>query len=604
MPEKSKHTGRGEAAAGGSMSEIVTTLFGLFGGLAVFLFGMNQMSEALQKAAGEKMRTILGILTKNPLMGALAGALVTAVLQSSSATTVMVIGFVSAGLMGLPQAISVIFGANIGTTMTAQLIAFDIGEYIYPILFISFVVQFVSKNEKVKDIAMVFFSFGLLFEGIQIMSSVMKPLATSPVFTELMLKVRDLPVLGVFLGLCMTLVVQSSSATIAVLQSFASQVGPDGASVIGLAGAIPILFGDNIGTTITALLASIGQSRDAKRTAIAHTCFNISGTIVFSFFIPLFARFVQFVSPKGPEVEVISRQIANAHTTFNVVCTLIWLPLVPLMVKIVCHLVPDRAEHTASGVEEAKPHYLDLRMVSQPQAALILVSQEICRNLDAVKELLSDLSGVLLTGSGKAKPDGTAGGQKLLPEEYLRECSNVQKVQESMISYISELFSRGSLTPEQSEQASGLLALIHCASRVADRCYDIVTKTGTLKTQGKAFSADATEELGRCFAAMERLYLQAIHLLGMGAGEAADPDVIAKAKRKLHKSIRQFNKAHLRRIESGKCTKDMTGVYSDILYNVDRIGDNCVGILEEALEHPKNLCTVEQAEEAAPVTHM
>ena len=598
------HTGRGEAAAGGSMSEVVTTLFGLFGGLAVFLFGMNQMSESLQKAAGEKMRTILGILTKNPLMGALAGALVTAVLQSSSATTVMVIGFVSAGLMGLPQAISVIFGANIGTTMTAQLIAFDIGEYIYPILFISFVVQFASKNEKVKDIAMVFFSFGLLFEGIQIMSSVMKPLAASPVFTELMWKVRDLPVLGVFLGLCMTLVVQSSSATIAVLQSFASQAGPDGASVIGLAGAIPILFGDNIGTTITALLASIGQSRDAKRTAIAHTCFNISGTIVFSFFIPFFARFVQFVSPKGPEVEVISRQIANAHTIFNVVCTLIWLPLVPVMVKIVCHLVPDRAEHTAPGVEEAKPRYLDLRMVSQPQAALILVSQEICRNLDAVKELLSDLSGVLLTGSGKAKPDGTAGGQKLLPEEYLRECSNVQKVQESMVSYISELFSRGSLTPEQSEQASGLLALIHCASRVADRCYDIVTKAGTLKTQGKAFSADATEELGRCFAAMERLYLQAIHLLGMGAGEAADPDVIAKAKRKLHKSIRQFNKAHLRRIESGKCTKDMTGVYSDILYNVDRIGDSCVGILEEALEHPKNLCMVEQAEEAAPVTNM
>ena len=604
MPEKRKRTGRGEAAAGGSMSEVVTTLFGLFGGLAVFLFGMNQMSESLQKAAGEKMRTILGILTKNPLMGALAGALVTAVLQSSSATTVMVIGFVSAGLMGLPQAISVIFGANIGTTMTAQLIAFDIGEYIYPILFISFVVQFVSKNEKVKDIAMVFFSFGLLFEGIQIMSSVMKPLAASPVFTELMWKVRDLPVLGVFLGLCMTLVVQSSSATIAVLQSFASQAGPDGASVIGLAGAIPILFGDNIGTTITALLASIGQSRDAKRTAIAHTCFNISGTIVFSFFIPLFAKFVQFVSPKGPEVEVISRQIANAHTIFNVVCTLIWLPLVPLMVKIVCRLVPDHAEHTAAGTKEAEPRYLDLRMVSQPQAALILVSREISRNLDAVKELLSDLSGVLLTGSEKAKPDGTAFGQKLLPEEYLRECSNVQKVQESMISYISELFSRGSLTPEQSEQASGLLALIHCASRVADRCYDIVTKAGTLKTQGKAFSADATEELGRCFAAMERLYLQAIHLLGTGAGEAADPEAITKAKRKLHKSIRQFNKAHLRRIESGKCTKDMTGIYSDILYNVDRIGDNCVGILEEALEHPKNLCTVEQAEEAAPVTNM
>lgn len=564
------------------MSEIVSTLFGLCGGLAVFLFGMNQMSESLQKAAGEKMRTILGILTKNPVMGALAGALVTAVLQSSSATTVMVIGFVSAGLMGLPQAISVIFGANIGTTMTAQLIAFDIGEYIYPILFISFVVQFVSKNEKVKDVAMVFFSFGLLFEGIQIMSSVMKPLAGSPFFTELMWKVRDLPVLGVVLGLCMTLVVQSSSATIAVLQSFATQAGPDGvSSVIGLAGAIPILLGDNIGTTITALLASIGQSRDAKRTAVAHTCFNISGTIVFSFFIPLFAKLVAFVSPKGPEVEIISRQIANAHTIFNVVCTLIWLPLVPLMVKIVCRLVPDH-QKTGAEVEEGMPRYLDLRMVSQPQAALILVSREISRNLDAVKRLLSNLRNVILTDQG----NGNRSAERILSEDFAKQYENIRHIQESIISYISELFSSGSLTPEQSEQASGLLALIHCASRIADRCSDIVTAAGNMEKQGKGFSKDAMEELGRCFAASERLYLQAVATLRAGSGETTDAETIAKAKRKLHKSIRQFNKAHLRRVESGQCTKDMTGVYSDLLYNVDRIGDNCVGILEEALEHP------------------
>nr|WP_242622763.1 Na/Pi symporter [Lachnoclostridium sp. Marseille-P6806] len=252
-----------------TIRETITVLFGLFGGLALFLFGMNSMSEALQKAAGEKMRAILGFLTRNPIMGALAGALVTAILQSGSATTVMAIGFVSAGLMGLPQAISVIFGANIGTTMTAQLIAFDISNYIYPIIFIGFLIHFVSKNEKIKNIGMVIFSFGLLFEGIEIMGSVMKPLAVSPVFTELMAKVSDIPVFGVLLGLGMTLVVQSSSATIAVLQSFASQAGPDGVtSVIGLTGAIPILLGDNIGTTITALLASIGQSRDAKRTAI------------------------------------------------------------------------------------------------------------------------------------------------------------------------------------------------------------------------------------------------------------------------------------------------------------------------------------------------
>ena len=208
------------------MNEVCKVVFGLAGGLALFLYGMNSMSDALQKAAGEKMKKILEFLTKNPIMGVLAGALVTAVLQSSSATTVMVIGFVSAGLMSLPQAISVIFGANIGTTMTAQLMAFKITDYIYPIIFVGFMLYFASKKEKVKNVGLVIFSFGLLFEGIEIMGSVMKPLANSPIFVELMAKVSDIPVLGVLLGAVMTLVVQSSSATIAVLQNFASQPGP------------------------------------------------------------------------------------------------------------------------------------------------------------------------------------------------------------------------------------------------------------------------------------------------------------------------------------------------------------------------------------------
>ena len=245
------------------MNETLKVVFGLVGGLAMFLFGMNSMSDALQKAAGEKMKKVLSFLTKNPIMGALAGALVTAVLQSSSATTVMVIGFVSAGLMSLPQAISVIFGANIGTTMTAQLMAFKISNYIYPIIFIGFLINFTAKKEKLKNIGMVILSFGLLFEGIEIMGNVMKPLATSQIFIDLMGKVSDIPILGVILGAVMTLVVQSSSATIAVLQNFASQPAADGVtSVMGLAGAIPILLGDNIGTTITALLASICGERN------------------------------------------------------------------------------------------------------------------------------------------------------------------------------------------------------------------------------------------------------------------------------------------------------------------------------------------------------
>ena len=308
------------------MNEILQTVFGLLGGLAIFIFGMNMMSESLQKAAGEKMKKILGILTINPVMGVLAGALTTAVLQSSSATTVMVIGFVSAGLMTLPQGISVILGANIGTTMTAQLLAFKISDYILIIIFIGFILSFVMKNEKIKSIGQTIFSFGLLFEGIEIMGSVMKPLASSPVFISMIQHVSDVPVLGVAVGTLMTLVVQSSSATIAVLQNFASQAGPDGVtSIMGLAGAIPVLLGDNIGTTITALIACIGQSRDAKRTALAHCTFNISGALLFIWFTKPYAQFITMISTKGPEVEVIARQIANAHTVFNITMTLIWL---------------------------------------------------------------------------------------------------------------------------------------------------------------------------------------------------------------------------------------------------------------------------------------
>ena len=262
------------------MNENVKVLFGLVGGLAIFLYGMTLMSDSLQKAAGEKMKKVLGAMTRNPLLGVLSGALVTAVLQSSSATTVMAIGFVSAGLMTLPQAISIIFGANIGTTMTAQLIAFKISDYIYIIIFIGFILAFVAKKEKTKYIGNTIFAFGLLFLGIETMGSVMKPLASSPIFVNMIEKVAKVPVLGVFVGLLMTLVVQSSSATIAVLQNFAAQAIPGTTdSIIGLAGAIPVLLGDNIGTTITAVLASLGQNRNAKRTAAAHCIFNISDNL-------------------------------------------------------------------------------------------------------------------------------------------------------------------------------------------------------------------------------------------------------------------------------------------------------------------------------------
>lgn len=323
----------------------IKIFFGLFGGLAIFLFGMNMMSESLQKVAGDRMKKILAMLTKNPLLGTLAGGITTAILQSSSAVTVMAIGFVSAGLMNLSQAISIILGANVGTTMTAQIIAFQISDYIYCFIAIGFVLNFFSKSEKFQNIGQSIFAFGFLLEGIEIMGSVMKPLATSPIFMEWMRKVSDEPLLGVCLGTVMTMIVQSSSATIAVLQNFASHAGTDGtSSILGLTGAIPILLGDNIGTTITAILASIGQSKDAKRTAVAHSIFNVSGAFLFLWIIKPFALFIQYISPKGAEVSVIARQIANAHTVFNLVMTIIWLPMIGILVKMVMKLIPNEKE--------------------------------------------------------------------------------------------------------------------------------------------------------------------------------------------------------------------------------------------------------------------
>ena len=368
------------------MNTIAVTVTTLLGGLALFIYGMNLMSDGLQKAAGDKMKKVLEVLTRNPIMGLLAGALCTAVLQSSSATTVMVIGFVTSGLMKLPQAISVVMGANIGTTVTAQLIAFDIGDYAWVILFGGFIMYFfLKKYEKVSQIGEVIFAFGMLFVGINTMGNVMKPLASSPVFTHLMMQVQDMPGLGVLLGACMTLVVQSSSATIAVLQNLAATAGPDGVhSILGLTGAIPILFGDNIGTTITAVLASIGGSISAKRTACAHVIFNVTGTLIFIWFIPWIAKFITFISPKGAEVAVISRQIANTHMLFNVTNALIWLPLIWLMVKIVTKIIPGQDQELAHD----QPIYLDRHVLDRPLFAIHLASRELVRLLGIAKDTL------------------------------------------------------------------------------------------------------------------------------------------------------------------------------------------------------------------------
>ena len=549
------------------MNEILQTVFGLLGGLAIFIFGMNMMSESLQKAAGEKMKKILGILTINPVMGVLAGALTTAVLQSSSATTVMVIGFVSAGLMTLPQGISVILGANIGTTMTAQLLAFKISDYILIIIFIGFILSFVMKNEKIKSIGQTIFSFGLLFEGIEIMGSVMKPLASSPVFISMIQHVSDVPVLGVAVGTLMTLVVQSSSATIAVLQNFASQAGPDGVtSIMGLAGAIPVLLGDNIGTTITALIACIGQSKDAKRTALAHCTFNISGALLFIWFTKPYAQFITMISTKGPEVEVIARQIANAHTVFNITMTLIWLPLIWLLVKIVTRIIPDGKTIIAASGE---PLFLDDKMIGQPAAALEMAAREVLHCSDLVCELLDKVK----TAVGERE------NRKI--EEINEDGNNIRKLYNRIMEYLANMFSAGVLTEEQASQTAGLMYILSDVDRMGMLCTEAAESVkGGLEKKNK-FSKDATKDITESLDVIEDMYKEA--MTAIRTGELENARKITKKKEKVLDLDINMRKNHVKRVNKGKCRAELTSAFTTVLHSIDRMGSSCANIADAAL---------------------
>ena len=558
------------------MKENIQIVFGLLGGLAVFIYGMNMMSECLQKAAGEKMKKILSLLTRNPVMGALAGMLVTAVLQSSSATTVMAIGFVSAGLMTLPQAISIIFGANIGTTMTAQLIAFKLSDYIYAIIFIGFIVYFISKSERVKNVGMTIFAFGLLFLGIETMGSVMKPLASSPIFTELIGKVADIPILGVAVGALMTLVVQSSSATIAVLQNFAAQPGADGVtSIIGLAGAIPILFGDNIGTTITALLASIGQPKDAKRTALAHCIFNISGCFLFIWFVKPLAAFIQYISPKGPEIEVISRQIANTHTFFNLVMTLIWVPLIGVMVKIVMRLIPDGEVKEVNAVQ---PKFLDNKLISQPTVALQL----------AVRELMNCGEQVGVTLKKAAEKIDSGDGASV--EEFVKSREVTAELTGKITDYLAEMAAAGVMTEQQAARAAELQYVLIDIDRISELTKNVAVSMQTeklvkkdkksVKEERVQFSQEASKDIQKSMELVSEMYNMVMKMVNNE--EANEAENLVKMKEKIRKMDGDIRKGHIKRVHKGKCKVGLTAAFNEILHNVERIGNSCVNLADAA----------------------
>ncbi len=371
---------------------------GLFGGLALFLFGMDELSESLKRVAGGRMKALLSRLTTNRFTAAFSGALVTAVIQSSSVTTVLVVGFISAGLMTMVQSVGVIMGANIGTTITAQIIAFNVTEYALLLVALGFAVRFFSKRERVRHQGMILMGLGLIFMGMGVMGDAMDPLRSSPVFLDLM-KGMETPVYGILVGALFTALVQSSSATTGVVIVLAGQ------GFITLPAGIALAFGANVGTCVTALLAAVGKPRDAVRAAAVHVLFNVLGVVIWIAFIDQLADFVVSISPAAEGLTGIERlgadtprQIANAHTLFNVANTALFLPLAGLFAKVVERVIPDLAVPDDAVVQ---PRYLDRELIRTPTLAIDRARMEVLHMGDRVRMMMTQVLPAIFQGDNE-----------------------------------------------------------------------------------------------------------------------------------------------------------------------------------------------------------
>ncbi|MEW6105688.1 MAG: Na/Pi cotransporter family protein [Bacillota bacterium] len=535
----------------------ISLISGLLGGLGLFIYGMMQMGDGLQKAAGDRMRRILEALTARTWMGVIVGAVVTAVIQSSSATTVMLVSFVNAGLMTLKQAVGVIMGANIGTTMTAQLIAFDLSDLALPAVGLGFIITFFSRKKIHKYLGQVILGFGLLFLGMTVMTDTMRPLRDNPAFVQWIANFGKYPFLGVLAGLAMTMIIQSSSATIGLLMAAASQ------GLVGFDAAIPVLFGDNIGTCITAVLASIGASLSARRTAIVHVLFNVFGTILFLTLLPLFKTFVHMVTPSGD----IERLIANAHTSFNVLNTLVWLPMAGLLARVATVVYPGQ-----EIVVEQGPKYLDKRMLSTPSVALQLAVKELVRMAGIAREMVKDAGQALLAGKPSAVSKSINAREEV-----------VDNLQAEIILYLSTLMAQGVLTQPQSTRLAGMLHVVNDIERIGDHAVNISEFAIDRVEQGLEFSDEAKSELGDLFRRVDEVISDAVQAL-----EKNDPalaqDVWEKEKYidELEDVLRT---SHLRRLNQGRCSPASGVIYVEVVDNLERMADHAVNLADAVVQN-------------------
>ena len=539
----------------------ITNLLMLLGGLGLFLSGMQMMGSGLEAAAGNRMKRILERLTSNPILGVLVGAVITAVVQSSSATTVMVVGFVNSGMMTLRQAVWVIMGANIGTTITGQLIALDVGAIAPLFAFIGVVLVVFIKKQSVRYYGQIIAGLGILFIGMDMMSSSMAPLRESEAFVNLLTQFSN-PVLGILAGAVFTAIIQSSSASVGILQALASS------GVIGLSNAVFVLFGQNIGTCITAVLASVGTSRNAKRTTIIHLMFNIFGTVLFTV-ICIFSPLTDWVSSWTPGSP--SAQIANMHTLFNIVTTLLLLPFGGYLAKLATRILPEKpTEALENGVHQL----LYIKPVDQLSAehhvgtsAIVIngVQRELARMAEMVLKNVDESFQAVLEGS-PARLE-----QVEETEEY------IDYLNQQISRYISHIIVFET-NPQDSEQISAFFKISTNLERIGDHAVNICEYTQLLEQKHIGFSQKAKAEIQ----SMRETSLEAIRSLGdMSRVDEDALKAIESFEQKIDDMTLDFRQNQMTRLREGACSDEACTLYSEMLTDFERIGDHILNIGQE-----------------------
>ena len=539
--------------------DAITIVLGLLGGLALFLYGMQMMSSGLEAAAGNRMKGILERLTSNRILGVAVGAVITAVIQSSSATTVMVVGFVNSGMMSLKQAVWVIMGANIGTTITGQLIALDVGAIAPLFAFVGVAMIVFLKKPQLHHYGSILAGLGVLFIGMEMMGTSMEPLREMPAFVN-MVSTFSNPLVGIAVGAIFTAIIQSSSASVGILQALAVS------GVVGLDTSVYVLFGQNIGTCITAVLAAIGTSRNAKRTTVVHLSFNIIGTVLFTILCQ--------VTPLVPFMQSLTdnpaAQIANMHTLFNVVTTLLLLPCGGLLVKLAMRILPDREEDKKEGMHLA---------FLVPEPARTKQEHPIGLSAMYLTQLRQELNRML----GMAKDNIATAFQAVLE----RDPKEVEKAQatEEYIDFlnkeISQYISKGMVRETNEKDSTAISAYFKITGnieRIGDHAMNICEYTQKLADKHIRFSEEAQDEIR----AMEQVCLDTLDLLEQ---EGIQPTEwltkVSAMEQRIDDMTDEFRRKQLERMRQGSCSDEACIIFSELLTDFERIGDHALNIAQE-----------------------